>query len=367
MRWQLNGAEITVAELLKDAGYATACIGKWDLSGRAVRAGQMPNDQGFDSYFGPISANDPGKVGLWENRKFVAIEEDMGRLTGLYTDKAVEFIRQNRDHPFFLYLAHTMPHVRIDASAEFKSKSAGGLYGDVIEEIDFNTGRILDALREQGLDRNTYVLFTSDNGPWLSAGDKGGSALPLRDGKGSFWEGGSRVPAVLWGPGKVPAGKTSGEIVATLDILPTFCALSGAPQPTDRTIDGVDQSALFLGKVDSGGRQTFYYFTKFAIGAVLCGVRSDDWKLVLSNREGAGYAVDKMSGPKPLLFNLKNDIGETTDVSADHPEKLAELMKLAEQAGRELGDNEQFGTGARQYPPVPATINWNGEPLGKKP
>lgn len=345
--WQLNPEELTIAEILKPTGYTTACVGKWDLSGRAPNKGQLPNDQGFDYYYGTIGANDGGKVGLMDNRKGERTTDDMGELTGLYTEKAIAFIRENRSKPFFLYLAHTMPHTTIGASAEFKGKSAAGLYGDTIEEIDYNVGRILDTIRELGLENTTYVVFMSDNGPWLSQGKNGGSALPLRNGKASFWDGGFRVPAIIWGPGRIPAGKQSDQIMATIDILPTFASLAGAPLPSGRVIDGKDQSDFILGKTERSARKDFLYYVRESLFAV----REGDWKLVLPNKEGYVYATDRFTGNEIQLFNLKNDVSETTNVAEAHPEIVARLMALAKSAQDEIGDNEKPGHGARPFGP----------------
>ncbi len=194
--WRVAAEEVTLAEVLKQSDYATGCIGKWDMSGRRYVEGMVPNDQGFDHYFGTLGANDGGRVRLWRNREMLHVTDDMGSLVKLYTDEAIEFIGRQKDGPFFLYLAHTLPHVRIGASEQFRGKSQGGLYGDVIEEIDWNVGRVLDTLKRLGLDKTTYVLFTSDNGPWLSKGKMGGCADPLRNGKGSSWEGGYSMTSI---------------------------------------------------------------------------------------------------------------------------------------------------------------------------
>jgi arylsulfatase len=350
-RWRLNPAEITIAEVLKGAGYATGCVGKWDLSGRRSIPGEVPNDQGFDYYYGTLGANDPAAsgdvvpLGLFDNRKEERKTADMGELTGLYTDKAIGFMRQNRNKPFFLYLAHSMPHVKLGASAAFKGKSAAGLYGDVIEEIDHNVGRLVDAIRELGLGNDTILLFTSDNGPWLLFKRDGGSALPLKDGKGSFSEGGFRVPAIWWGPGYISAGRESDEILSTLDVLPTFAALAGTTAPTDRIIDGKDQSAILLGRTDKSGRNDFFYYVWYS----LCAVRQGDWKLVLPNKVNFTYAKEPSSGERPRLFNLRNDVSETTDMAEKHPEVVARLKEIASRAQEEIGDNDKPGSKSRPY------------------
>ena len=342
--WSLPGEEITVAEVLKRAGYATCCIGKWDLSRRQYVEDRVPNAQGFESYFGTLGANDGGRVTFWQDRTKLHETADMGSLTGLYTEKAIEFIKQHAAKPFLLYLAHTMPHVRIGASEAFRGKSKAGLYADVIEEMDFHVGRVLDTLTELGLQKNTYVLFTSDNGPWLSKGKMGGSAGPLRNGKGSAWEGGFRVPCVVWAPSRVPAGRTCNELLATLDVLPTFAALAGAKAPGGRIIDGCDQSALITGTSDRSARETFYYHVNDNLHAV----RKGKWKLALPGRKKFhGYAKDKVPVDKPQLYDLDADVGEKHDVAAQHPDVVADLLKLAEHAREDIGDVGKVGKNAR--------------------
>ena len=254
----LHSEEITIAEVLKTKGYATACFGKWDLAKHAQSGFFMdlfPTRQGFDYFYGTPTSND-GIVNLYRNEKLIEPKSNMATLTKRYTDEAIQFIEKNKEKPFFVYIPHTMPHTRLDASAQFKGKSKRGLYGDVIEEIDFNVGRILDAIKEMDLSDNTYVLFTSDNGPWHIKnknhadghlpGDHGGSAGPLRSAKVSTFEGGFRVPTILWGPGRVPTGKTCESIASTLDLLPTFAKLAGACVPNDRVIDVFHMSAQLM-------------------------------------------------------------------------------------------------------------------------
>lgn len=351
--WRVPTAEITTAEVLKKAGYTSACIGKWDVSGRRFVEGMVPNDQGFDHYFGTLGANDGGRVTLWRNKEKLRTTEDMGSLTALYTDEALAFMMENRDKPFFLYLAHTMAHVKLGASEKFLGRSKGGLYGDVIEELDYNVGRVLDAVRELGLGKKTYVLFTSDNGPWLSKGKRGGSAFPLRLGKGSAWEGGFRVPCIVWGPGRVPAGTQSNELTATLDLMPTFAALAGAEVPTDRIVDGRDQSALITGKTKKSARDTFYYYIKGNLHAV----RRGRWKLALPNRRRFyGYAPDTTEVVKPELYDLENDVSEKHDIAGKHPDIVRELLKLADQVREDIGDLDNWGKNARYEPKETAEL-----------
>ncbi|NLE38226.1 MAG: sulfatase [Pirellulaceae bacterium] len=327
--------EVTIAEVLKTAGYATCCIGKWDCSRRRYSEGVVPNDQGFDHYFGTLGANDHGRVRLWRDRKQLHQTDDMGSLTKLYTDEAIRFLEEHEDRPFFLYLAHTMPHVKLGASEAFLGKSQRGLYGDVIEEIDWNVGRVLDTLDRLGLSNNTIVWFSSDNGPWLTKGKNGGSAGPLREGKGSAWEGGFRVPSIVWGPGHVPGGRTSDAMASTLDILPTFAAMAGAEPPPGRVLDGRDQTALITGKTDVTARDTFFYYIEENLHAV----RQGKWKLALPNRKKfRPYAKDKTPVTTPELYDLENDVGEKHDVADAYPEVVRDLLKLADHVRDELGD-----------------------------
>ena len=332
--WKTNGEEVTVAEVLKEGGYSTGCIGKWDVSQRRYQEGLVPNDQGFDYYFGTLGANDGGRVTFHRNREKLHTSNDMGALTRLYTDEAIGFLKKQKKKPFFLYLAHTMAHVVIDASPQFKGKSGGDLYGDVMEEIDWNCGRLFDALQEFGFDKNTYVLFTSDNGPWnmkeaiyfKSHGGHlaTGSALPLRSGKGSVFEGGFREPCLLRGPG-VPAGKVSDGIMSTLDVLPTFAALAGAKVPADRKLDGYDQSGFITGKSARSARDRFFYHVRDELQAV----RHNEWKLILPDSKlRYGYAKDPKF-PQPVLYNLDLDLGETRNRAADHPEIVANLLAMS--------------------------------------
>ncbi|MBT6153102.1 MAG: sulfatase [Planctomycetaceae bacterium] len=333
--WSMPAGEITVAELLRDAGYSTGGIGKWDVSNRAAIIDRMPNAQGFDYYYGTLGANDNGRVAFHENNKRVGQTADMASLTRIYTDKGIEFLKRNKEKPFFLYLAHTMVHSVIDASAEFKGKSKGGLYGDTIEELDFHTGRLLDAIDELGLRENTLVIFTTDNGPWNNLKDalrrkhKGqiawGSSGPLREGKGSTYEGGLRVPCIVRWPGHVPANRTSNAIFATIDFLPTFGKLAGFDVPSNRIIDGVDQTDLLFGKSKVGAREDYFYFCKGELHAV----RKGNWKVILPGRKKFyGYVKDKGS-QQAELYELNADIGEKKNQAAAHPETVKELLTYA--------------------------------------
>ena len=335
--WKTNSEEITIAEILKDAGYATACVGKWDISQRKYQEGLVPNDQGFDYYFGALGANDGGKVVIHQNRDSLYQTEDMSSFTKLYTDHALKFIREKKDGPFFMYLAHTMAHVKMDASEQFKGKSKGQLYGDVIEEIDWNVGRIFDLLKELGLDDNTYVVFLSDNGPWSNKEEvykrthggqiATGNAYPLRSAKGSPYEGGFRVPSIFWAPGKIPAGEVSDQMMSSLDILPTFANLAGAKVPEDRIMDGFDQRDLLSGKSKNSKRDVFYYHVKGELQAV----RKGKWKVVLPNPTMRYVYVKDAERTKPELYNIEDDISEENDLAAQHPEVLRDMMALAKE------------------------------------
>jgi arylsulfatase len=286
----------------------------------------MPNDQGFDYYFGTWGATDSGTVKLMRNADEVEKTSDMAKLAGLYTDEAIKFIKGHKEGPFFVYLAHSMPHIMIDASKQFKGKSPGDLYGDVIEEIDWNTGRLVDTLEEFGLTKDTLVMFASDNGPWCNVEESArkshgghqatGSAGPLRGSKASCWEGGVRVPCIFWGPGRIPAGRVNNGIVGTIDLLPTFAALGGGKLPA-YGVDGVDQTALLTGQADKSACDRWFYF----LNARLAAVRKDQWKLFVKTKE---------------LYNLEKDLGERNDAAKENPDKVEELLKLADWAKTNL-------------------------------
>lgn len=379
----LHEDEVTIAEVLKTRGYATACFGKWDLAKHSQSdffIDLFPTRQGFDYFYGTPTSNDR-IANLYRNEELIERETNLATLTKRYTDEAIEFIEHNKNQPFFVYIPHTMPHTKLDASAKFKGKSKRGLYGDVIEEIDFNVGRILDALEELKLADNTYVLFTSDNGPWLIknkdradgslSSDHGGSAGPLRSGKVSTFEGGVRVPTILWGPGRVPAGTTCDSIATTMDVLPTLAALAAAETPADRVIDGEDIRHLFHGEFDKANTdKAYFYYLRVHLQAV----RQGNWKLHLPReKEPMGAApfsrnthiapADRIGFNKPFLVNLDSDIGETTNVAMEHPQVVARLMALAESMREDLGDFDRVGKNMRffdaidarpQRPPVPA-------------
>lgn len=362
---ELHIDEITIAEVLKAQGYATAAFGKWDLAGHnqtGYKPKLLPSHQGFDYYFGTPSSNDRS-VNLMRNTEMVEKKADMSTLTRRYTDEAIAFIEKNTRSagsgceatPFFVYLAHTMPHTRLAASKEFKGSSAGGLYGDVIEELDYHVGRLLDKVKELKLDDNTYIIFTSDNGPWHLRGDHGGHANPLRGAKTSCWEGGLRVPCIMRAPGRIPAGTECDALVATIDLMPTLVGLVGGAVPSDRAVDGIDISKVMHGRSDTLERSYFYYQHD-----CLRAVRSGRWKLMLPHTEPVQGSIatmwknhiakaDAIRIQKSMLFDLDADIGETTNVADRYPGKAAELMKLAEWAQHDIGDHDRFGANARTF------------------
>ena len=304
--WGMPASEITWAELIRKAGYQTACIGKWDVSNRKPIIERMPNAQGFDYYF--------------------------GTLTRLYTDKAIDFLENKRDKkkPFILYVAHTMMHTIIDASDKFRGKSKGGLYGDVVEEFDHEPGRLLDALDELKLSNNTLVIYTSDNGPWnqdkYTKRKKGhpkdsifwGEAGPLRNGKGSPYEAGYRLPCIVRWPGK---GRVNDAIFATIDFMPTYANLCGFEVPKDRRIDGMNQTDLILGKRETG--REYFYFNK-------AGVRKGKWKYLKPDAHFYGYAVEDDRKKVDELYDLEADLGERTNLAPNHPKIVAQLRQLME-------------------------------------
>ena len=331
--WSMPASEITFSELMRDSGYQTACIGKWDVSNRKAIKERMPNAKGFDYYFGPLGANDDGVVSIHENNNPSVVIKEMSSLVKLYTEKSIQFLRQKRDpgKPFLLYLSHTMMHTIIDASEKFKGKSKGGLYGDVVEEFDFETGRLLDVLDELKLTQNTMVIYTSDNGPWnqdkYTKHKKGhpkesifwGDSGPLRNGKGSCYEGGYRLPCIIKWPKKIKPGVISDAIFATIDFMPTFSNVCGFDLPKDIHIDGIDQTELLTGKRKTG--RDFFYFDK-------AGVRKGKWKYLKANAHFYGYAVEDNRKKNDELYNLEIDIGETNNLAKKFPEKVAELKEL---------------------------------------
>ncbi len=385
----LHSKEITLAELLGRAGYATGCVGKWHLAGAG--GGEhgrgtgpyperlMPNAQGFDHFFGTPAHNgftrernpDRWKTELRRNGEVLERDTSMDTLTKRETEAAVRFIERNRDEPFFLYLSYNMVHVVLGASEPFRGTSGRGLYGDAVREVDHGVGRVLDTLERHGLDEQTLVLLASDNGPWVESHlrEHGGSAHPLRGFKMSTWEGGPRVPGIVRWPGHVEAGRVTDEIVTTLDVYPTFAKLAGVDLP-DRTIDGKDMSAFWLGERETSPRSTFLYYSWTDLQAV----RRGRWKLVLPRprrpRALRWYGRMTDAVPKHQLYDLKKDVAELHDVAADHPKVVAELKARAETARRTLGDHEVVGEDARFFdpnPPEPGSTRKRPSGHGEKP
>ena len=342
----LNPSEITLAEVVKQKNYATCAIGKWHLGHYPEF---LPTRQGFDEYFGLPYSNDMQKglrkmppLPLISNEKVIETQPDQSQLTRRYTEKAVTFIREHQASPFFVYLPHTMIHAPLAASEAFKGKSAQGLLGDAIEEIDWSVGQIMATLKELKLDSKTLVLFTSDNGP---AGHR--PAPPFRGYKGTNFEGGVRVPCIMRWPGKIPAGTACGQIVGNIDILPTFAKLVGVETPTDRIIDGCDITSLMFNPEAGPVRDTQLYFGGFKLAAI----RQGDWKLFLkapgdallaqSDAEDGKKNTQPAAGRKPAawlpgLYNLASDPGETRDVASENPEIVARLSKEAKTRETEI-------------------------------
>jgi arylsulfatase A-like enzyme len=339
----LNPAEHTIAERLKERGYATMCIGKWHVGDQPEF---LPTKQGFDRYFGIPYSNDMQKKSVQTGERVVPLlrddkvaelltDEAQSRIVARYTDEAVGFIRASKDKPFLLYLAHTAVHTPIHPGAAFAGKSANGRFGDWVEEVDWSTGRVLDTLRELKIDERTLVVFTSDNGPWLIKGADGGSAGPLRGGKGSTWEGGVRVPTLAWWPGKIAPGSACDAVAGTIDLLPTAVALAGGAVPAEPVIDGRDISPLLFGKSTQSPREAHYYFRGYNLEAV----RQGPWKLAIAPQQetmGKGVLADA-SGNAPRLYNLDQDIGEKTNLADKHPEIIVKLQALATKMAAEIG------------------------------
>lgn len=323
----LAASETTVAEALKQRGYATAIFGKWHLGDHP---GVLPLDHGFDEYFGLPYSNDmlagrPGtdypEIPLYSNESVVERSPDQSTLTRRYTEHAIDFIRRNQERPFFLYVPYAMPHIPLHPGREFAGNSPRGTYGDVIEEIDWSAGAISDTLKELGLAKNTLFLFTSDNGPWIIKGENGGSSGPLMDGKGSSWEGGHRVPAIAWWPGTIEPGGICRELSSTLDLLPTALELSASPE-TGLALDGRSLLPLLQGNRWEDERVLLIN----GPGNEIHGVRRGGWKLLVKTNSQTGVVPHQ--GKVPLLFDLHRDPGERRDQSSSNPEVLEELLAL---------------------------------------
>ncbi|HVM50417.1 MAG TPA: sulfatase [Candidatus Acidoferrum sp.] len=378
----LSSNEMTLAELVKQRGYATAIYGKWHL-GDATQF--LPLHHGFDEYFGLPYSNDmwplhPDLVKLppndarrkrgfpdlvmYDGDKVVipqVTHEDQNQLTTWYTEHAVSFIERNKDRPFFLYLAHNMPHVPLHVSDKFRGKTERGLYGDVIEEIDWSVGKVMDALKRTGLEDKTWVIFTSDNGPWLAYGDHAGSAYPLREGKMTCFEGGTREPCIMRWPGRIPAGTESWQMFMSIDLFPTIAKLIGAEMPKN-PIDGLDVWPIISGKRHAKNPHPAYWFYYEGPPQLQSVVTGDGrWKLqlphtyvTLGGRPGGHGGLpaeyEKRKVEHPELYDLANDISETNDVSAEHSKIVKQLQAEAEKARAELGDalTKRQGKGIRE-------------------
>ncbi len=361
----LNRDEETIADLLKEKGYTTAIFGKWHLGDHPS---MLPLTQGFDEYYGVPYSHDmwpqhPNQIKAKypplkliegsESGKTIENLDDASELTTTITERATAFIRKNKNKPFFMYVPHPLPHVPLAASSKFKGKSGRGIFGDVMMEIDWSVGQILTELKKLGLDKKTLVIFTSDNGPWLNYGDHAGSSGGFREGKGTSFEGGQRVPCIVRWPGVVPAARINNKLMSAMDILPTVASICGAKQPRQK-IDGVDFASVFKGDDSLTPRQELlYYYRKNNLEAV----RQGNWKLVFTHpgRTYEGFAPGKNGQPGQLqenyiitggLYNLERDPGERYDVKDQFPEMVAILEKLAEAARLDLGDDLQNRVGA---------------------
>lgn len=378
----IDSSEILISEILKNKGYKTGVIGKWHLAGsnketvhtskekkglakyRLVNPNIMPIKKGFDYYYGIPYSNDMTPTVLMEGNTFVeelGMKEKQIGISTKYTNKALEFITTNKDSPFFLYLSHAMPHKPLWPSKDFEGKSKGGLYGDCIEEIDWNVGRILGHLKKLNLDKNTIVIFTSDNGPYIGKPkpratrvgprwNQGGSAYPLRGYKLTTHDGGLRVPFIIRYPEKIKAGQTSNALITSLDIMPTLTKLAGAKIPKDRVIDGINMTDFFMGKTKKSPRKDFYYYKWTHLHAVTDG----DWKLVLpreaKSKKLKWYSRIQEEVTEITLYNLIDDIGETTNVAHLYPNVLDRLKRIVTKAQNDLGDGRVHikSTGTRK-------------------
>lgn len=360
----LNPAEHTIADQLRSTGYATACIGKWHLGHHPET---LPRQNGFDSYDGIPYSNDMNHpdnkrrarkspdegwlhqdeyVKLWNtplihNETIVELPVNQRTITRRYTDMAIEFVTANRGKPFFLYLPHSMPHIPLFVPKDVHDPNPKNAYKCVIEHIDAEVGRLVQTVRDLGLADNTYIIFTTDNGPWLRFKHHGGSALPLRDGKGTTFEGGQRVPCIMWGPGRIPAGTTSTAFSSTLDLLPTLTALSGATLPGGVRIDGYDLTETVTGDAPSPRNELVYYSARGALE----GIRQGDWKLLVKKarvhhgKKGNKAGKPSANQPQILLFNLAADLSETTNLAAENPQRVKALQTRMKEIDDEITAN----------------------------
>lgn len=368
----INPEEQTIAELLKAQGYATCIVGKWHLGHKQP---YLPLQHGFDEYLGLPYSNDMWPVDFdgkplppdhWKAKSYPPLPlidgnatsetidtlEDQATLTTRYTERAVSFIERHKDEPFFLYLPHSMGHVPLGVSDKFKGTSEQGMYGDVMQEIDWSVGQILETLDRLDLADNTLVVYTSDNGPWMNFGNHAGSAFPLREGKGTMWDGGCRVPCVMRWPGHIPEGIVCDKMAATIDILPTFAKIAGAEMPALK-IDGVDIMPLMRGDADANPRDEYWFY----YGQQLQAVRKGKWKLHLPHEYRSYHGVrpgrDGWPGPYEKgrtgfeLYDMEDDPKELRNLADQHPVVVEQLMQIAERAREELGDVGRPGAGVR--------------------
>ena len=341
----LNQEEYTIADHFKSLGYATAMVGKWHLGHHKET---LPTSNGFDYYLGIPYSNDmnhpenKGKVDpasdeswlnqaewvkkwntpLMENEEILEVPVDQRMITRRYTDKAIEFMMEHKDEPFFLYLPHSMPQIPLFVPEDAYNPDPKNAYKCVIEHIDAEVGRLVDTVRELGLAENTYIIFTTDNGPWLRYKNHGGSALPLRDGKGTTFEGGQRVLCVMWAPGRIPAGSTSDALISTMDLLPSLATLAGSELPGKNRIDGLDLSATITGE-SIETREEFVYYNS---GGGLDGIRKGDWKLLLRKKNS-------------MLFNLVDDISESKNLASENPEIVKSMTARMKELDSEITAN----------------------------
>ncbi|HEY3319133.1 MAG TPA: sulfatase-like hydrolase/transferase [Planctomycetota bacterium] len=359
----LNPNENTLPKLMKQQGYATLCVGKWHVGDQREF---LPPKYGFDHYFGLPYSNDMGggeewpKEGATKGRKpplplvrdLEVIEtvspKQQDKLTKRYTEAVTDFIKDNKKNPFFIYFPHTAVHIPLHPGEKFQGKSGNGTYGDWVEEVDWSVGQVLDTLRELHLEKDTLVFFTSDNGPWLTQRQNGGTAGPLRGGKGSTWEGGMREPTIAWWPGKIAAASACDAVTGNVDMLPTFVKLAGGTVPTDKKIDGVDIWPVLSGQTKESAREAQYYFYGNRLDAVRCG----PWKLAIQPQHEAkpgekGPPPDADKAHTPRLYNLVEDVGETTDVSAKNPDVVKRLQELVAKMDADLGATT-LGPGVRE-------------------
>lgn len=365
-KFGIHENEMTFAELVKQKDYRTAIYGKWHLG---YQKKFLPLQHGFDDYYGLPYSNDMWPyhptskafpdLPLIEKNKVInpkVTPDDQTRLTRSYTERAVNFINQNADKRFLLYVAHSMPHVPLFTDRKFTGSSEQGRYGDVIQEIDWSVGEILNALKQNKIDDNTFVLFTCDNGPWLSYGNHAGSAGVLREGKGTAWEGGMREPCIMRWPKVIPSGSVCRELAATIDVVPTIAEIIDGKLP-DHPIDGKSILPLIRGDKDAKTPHDAYYYY---YGKGLKAVRSGDWKLVFPHSyrtlAGEGGKDGIPSKYKQVkcgleLYNLKDDIRESRDVASEHPDIVKRLQKYADRIRKDLGDAHQNIAGSRTREP----------------